>query len=71
MNIDRLVDPWIEARQPDIYMTMLETAEIVAARYGVTRDAQDEYAVEVRRTATAQAEGRFDAEIVPMASVMK
>lgn len=72
MNIDRLVDPWIEARRPDIYMTMLETAEIVAARYGVTRDAQDEYAVEShRRTATAQAEGRFDAEIVPMASVMK
>ena len=72
MNIDRLVDPWIEARRPDIYMTMLETAEIVAARYGVTRDAQDEYAVEShRRTATAQAEGRFDTEIVPMASVMK
>ena len=72
MNIDRLVDPWIEAQRPDIYMTMLETAEIVAARYGVTRDAQDEYAVEShRRTATAQAEGRFDAEIVPMASVMK
>ena len=72
MNIDRLVDPWIEARRPDIYMTMLETAEIVAARYGVTREAQDEYAVEShRRTATAQAEGRFDAEIVPMASVMK
>ena len=72
MNIDRLVDPWIEARRPDIYMTMLETAEIVAARYGVTRDAQDEYAVEShRRTATAQGEGRFDAEIVPMASVMK
>ena len=72
MNIDRLVDPWIEAQRPDIYMTMLETAEIVAARYGVTRDAQDEYAVEShRRTATAQAEGRFDAEIVPMAAVMK
>ncbi|MEC8268822.1 MAG: acetyl-CoA C-acyltransferase [Pseudomonadota bacterium] len=72
MNIDRLVDPWIEAQRPDIYMTMLETAEIVAARYGITRDAQDEYAVEShRRTAVAQAEGRFDAEIVPMASVMK
>ena len=72
MNIDRLVDPWIEAQRPDIYMTMLETAEIVAARYGITRDAQDEYAVEShRRTAAAQAEGRFDAEIVPMASIMK
>ena len=72
MNIDRLVDPWIESRRPDIYMTMLETAEIVTARYGVTRDAQDEYAVEShRRTAEAQAQGRFDAEIVPMASIMK
>ena len=72
MNIDRLVDPWIESRRPDIYMTMLETAEIVAARYGVTRDAQDEYAVEShRRTTEAQAQGRFNAEIVPMASVMK
>ena len=72
MNIDRLVDPWIEANRPDIYMTMLETAEIVAARYEVSRLAQDEYAVEShRRTAAAQAEGRFDAEIVPLATVMK
>ena len=72
MNVDRLVDPWIEANRPDIYMTMLETAEIVAARYGVSREAQDEYAVEShRRTATAQAEGRFDAEIVPLSTVMK
>ena len=72
MNIDRLVDPWIESHRSDIYMTMLETAEIVAARYGVSRLAQDEYAVEShRRTATAQAEGRFDAEIVPLSTVMK
>ena len=72
MNIDRLVDPWIDANRPDIYMTMLETAEIVAARYGVSRQLQDEYAVEShRRTAAAQAEGRFDAEIVPLATVMK
>ncbi|MGC6497385.1 MAG: acetyl-CoA C-acyltransferase [Candidatus Puniceispirillaceae bacterium] len=72
MNIDRLFDPWIETHRPDIYMTMLETAEIVADRYGVSRDAQDEYAVEShRRTAAAQAAGRFDAEIVPLPSVMK
>ena len=72
MNVDRLVDPWIEARRPDVYMTMLETAEIVAARYGVSRLAQDEYAVEShRRTAAAQAEGRFAAEIVPLSTVMK
>ena len=72
MNVDRLVDPWIEARRPDVYMTMLETAEIVADRYGVSREAQDEYAVEShRRTAAAQAAGHFDAEIVPLPSVMK
>jgi acetyl-CoA C-acetyltransferase len=72
MNVDRLVDPWIEANRPDIYMTMLETAEIVAARYGISRQMQDEYAVEShRRTAAAQAEGRFNAEIVPFTTVMK
>ena len=72
MNVDRLVDPWIEANRPDVYMTMLETAEIVADRYGVSREAQDEYAVEShRRTAAAQAAGHFDAEIVPLPSVMK
>jgi len=72
MNVDRLVDPWIEAHRPDVYMTMLETAEIVADRYNVSREAQDEYAVEShRRTAAAQAAGRFDAEIVPLPSVMK
>ena len=72
MNVDRLVDPWIEAHRPDVYMTMLETAEIVANRYNVSREAQDEYAVEShRRTAAAQAAGRFDAEIVPLPSVKK
>ncbi len=72
MNVDRLVDPWIEAHRPDVYMTMLETAEIVADRYNVSREAQDEYALEShRRTAAAQAAGRFDAEIVPLPSVMK
>ena len=72
MNVDRLVDPWIEAHRPDVYMTMLETAEIVADRYNVSREAQDEYAVEShRRTAAAQAAGRFDAEIVPLPSVKK
>jgi acetyl-CoA C-acetyltransferase len=72
MNVDRLVDPWIEAHRPDVYMTMLETAEIVADRYNVSREAQDKYAVEShRRTAAAQAAGRFDAEIVPLPSVKK
>ena len=48
-------------------MTMIETAEIVAERYGVSREAQDEYALQSQqRTAQAQAEGRFDAEIAPL-----
>ncbi len=72
MNTHRFVDPWIGEHRPDIYMSMIETAEIVAGRYGVSREAQDAYAAEShRRTAAAQAEGRFDAEIVPMPSVMK
>jgi acetyl-CoA C-acetyltransferase len=50
---------------------MLETAEIVAKRYCVTREAQDEYALQSQqRTAQAQADGRFDAEIVPLATTM-
>ena len=72
MNTHRFVDPWIHEHRPDVYMSMLETAEIVAARYGVSREAQDEYAAEShRRTHQAQQHGRFDAEIVPLPSVMK
>ena len=53
-------------------MTMIETAEIVAERYQVTRERQDEFALQSHsRTAAAQTAGRFDAEIVPLPSVMK
>jgi acetyl-CoA C-acetyltransferase len=56
---------------PALYMTMLETAEIVADRYGISREAQDEYALQSQqRTAQAQADGRFKAEIVPMTTRM-
>lgn len=56
-------------RAPSIYMTMLATAELVAGRYGIGRHAQDDYALESqRRTAAAQVAGRFDDEIVPLAS---
>ncbi|HEX7784430.1 MAG TPA: acetyl-CoA C-acyltransferase [Sphingobium sp.] len=59
----------LAARRPAIYMPMLDTAQIVADRYGVGREAQDEYALSSqRRTAAAQAAGRFDHEIVPMSS---
>ncbi len=72
MNLFRARDPWLVAHRNDVYMTMLETAEIVAERYKISRDAQDEYALELqRRTAAAQEAGRFDAEIVPLATVMK
>jgi acetyl-CoA C-acetyltransferase len=63
MNRHRAQDPALQERVPHIYMSMLETAEIVAKRYGVTREAQDEYALQSQqRTAQAQIEGRFDAE---------
>lgn len=65
-------DSWLKGHKPEIYMSMLETAETVAARYGVSREAQDRYAVQSQeRTAAAQAAGRFDKEIVPLSTVMK
>jgi acetyl-CoA C-acetyltransferase len=71
-NQFRAQDPWLVEHRPDLYMTMIETAEIVAERYQVTREAQDEYALlSQQRTAAAQAEGRLDQEIAPMSSVMR
>ncbi len=68
---DRAADPWLQEHVPQLYMTMIETAEIVAERYQVTREAQDDYALRSQqRTAAAQQAGRFDAEIVPLPSVM-
>jgi acetyl-CoA C-acetyltransferase len=67
----RAQDPHVIAKSEHAYMSMLDTAEIVAKRYGVSRDAQDEYAFQSQqRTAAAQAAGKFDDEIVPMASKM-
>ena len=64
-------DPELMRRIPALYMTMIETAEIVAERYNVSREAQDEYALRSQqRTAAAQQAGRFDDEIVPLPSVM-
>ena len=72
MNMHRAHDPWIVDRLPALYMTMLETAEVVAERYGVPRERQDEFAVESQaRTAAAQQAGRLDDEIVPLPSTMK
>ncbi len=71
-NRYRAQDPEIVERLPSLYMSMLETAETVAQRYGISREAQDEYALQSqKRTAEAQAAGRFADEIVPLTSVMK
>jgi acetyl-CoA C-acetyltransferase len=71
INKHRGADPWLREHVPQIYMTMIETAEIVAEKYGVSRDAQDEFALQSQqRTAKAQAEGRFDAEIAPLKTTM-
>jgi acetyl-CoA C-acetyltransferase len=71
-NEYRAQDPWLVEHRPDLYMTMIETAEIVAERYQVTREAQDEYALSSQqRTAAAQTEGRLDHEIVPLRTTMR
>ncbi len=65
-------DPWLLENLPATYMQMIETAEIVAERYGISRSAQDEYSLQSQqRTHAAQQAGKFDDEIVAMPSVMK
>ncbi|AMU08142.1 TPA: acetyl-CoA C-acyltransferase [Burkholderia cenocepacia] len=60
-------DPNVLAAQPAAYMPMLETAEFVSRKYGISRDVQDQYALDSQlRTAAAQAAGRFSSEIVPI-----
>jgi len=72
MNLYRMKDEALLKLQPHIYMSMLETAEVVAARYGISREAQDEYALRSQqRTAAAQSDGRLDAEIAPMTATMQ
>lgn len=70
-NAFRARDPWLSQCQPGIYMSMLETAEIVGERYGISRAAQDEYALRSQqRTAAAQLAGKFDAEIIEVTTTM-
>jgi acetyl-CoA C-acetyltransferase len=65
-NNFRIHEPWIDEHKPELYMPMIDTAEVVAKRYYITRETQDEYAlVSQQRTAAAQEAGRFDKEIVP------
>ena len=66
-NTYRLQEAWILEHKPELYLPMIDTAEVVARRYYITREAQDEYAlVSQQRTAAGQQAGRFDAEIVPL-----
>ena len=66
-NNHRIHEAWIDEHKPELYMPMLETAEVVAKRYDVTREQQDEYALgSQQRVAAGQRAGRFDAEIVPL-----
>jgi len=69
MNLFRARDPRLLEMHEHMYMPMIDTAEVVARRYEVSREAQDEYALQSQqRTAAAQEAGRFDDEIVPMSS---
>jgi acetyl-CoA C-acetyltransferase len=64
-------DPWLNEHKPAIYWTMLQTAEQVAKRYGISKRAQDEYGVRSQlRAAAAQAAGKFNDEIVAMTTTM-
>ena len=66
-NNYRIHEAWMDEHKPEVYMPMLETAEVVAKRYDVTREQQDEYALaSQQRVAAGQRAGKFDAEIVPL-----
>jgi acetyl-CoA C-acetyltransferase len=71
MNLFMAKEAWLAEHKPAIYWSMLETAENVARRYHIPREAQDRYGVQSQqRAAAARAAGRFDAEIVPIEVVM-
>ncbi|KQX01455.1 acetyl-CoA acetyltransferase [Massilia sp. Root418] len=71
MNLHMYKEVWLSQNKPEIYWSMLQTAENVAKRYGISKERQDEYGVQSQqRAAAAQAAGLFNAEIVPMTTVM-
>ncbi len=64
-------ESWLTEHKPELYLPMIDTADIVAERYGITREAQDELGLQSQqRTAAAQEAGRLDAEIVPITTTM-
>jgi acetyl-CoA C-acetyltransferase len=72
INLKNFTEEHLLAVKPSLWMTMIETAEIVAERYGISRERQDRYALQSQqRTALAQAEGKFKDEIVALATKMR
>ena len=70
LNKHHYTEDWLMRHKPELWLSMIETADIVAARYGIARQAQDDYALtSQKRTAAAQQAGRFDDEIVPLTTV--
>jgi acetyl-CoA C-acetyltransferase len=70
LNTTHFTEDWLMQENPALWMSMIDTADTVAARYGIGREAQDEYALSSQtRTAAAQAAGRLDDEIAPMTTV--
>jgi acetyl-CoA C-acetyltransferase len=66
LNMFHGTNEWIKNNKPDLYMSMIETADIVASRYNISRESQDEYSlISQQRTAAGQESGKFDDEIVP------
>ena len=71
VNTQYLVDEWVREHRPSYFLSMLETAEIVAKRYGIAKDVQDEYGVRSQqRAASAKADGLFNQEIAPITVTM-
>ena len=70
LNQHHFTEDWLMAHQPALWMSMIDTADVVAARYDIGREAQDEYALaSQQRTAAAQQAGRIDAELAPISTV--
>ncbi|MCC5808853.1 MAG: acetyl-CoA C-acyltransferase [Ectothiorhodospiraceae bacterium] len=70
LNSFHATNEWLMQNKPELYLSMIETADIVAKRYNISREAQDEYAlISQQRTAAAQEAGKFDQEIVPFSTV--
>lgn len=71
LNAFHATNDWLMRNKPELYLSMIETADIVAKRYGVSREAQEAYAlISQQRTAAAQEAGKFDDEIVPFDTTM-